>query len=583
MIKTQFLDREIEIRIWNGESLANVISLDTETTLTEFHQTPDLVTFQAYNGGNCVYYVRRRDVSTFLQQHSLASFVMHNAAFDVDVICKHLDNPNLFDPYYENNKIYDIGILYRLVHLAQQGYVPRKYNLNLISTELLNHELNKDEDIRLNFHNYINHDVSEIPRNFLEYGAEDVLATHYIFNKLLARAKNVMYSDEYFINRPELLLSHHIQIKGDLALLHIRKNGVGFNLDKAGKLLDNLNNHLDKVSNRLANWNWVRGKQGSKEAYEQAITILGLTDKLPRTESGEISSKTEDLLPYKQNEFINDYIQFHETEKLTTFIRNLDSQRIHARYDLLKNTGRTGCSKPNMQQLPRQGGIRQLFRAEEGNTFIITDYSAVELCTLAQITYNKFGHSVMREKINNGDDLHKYYASILYNCDLSEVTKDMRQKAKAANFGFPGGLGIHTFIEFSRTYGLDLSEQDAREMRRVWFTAFPECKQYLEDDGTDWCWTLTGRKRGNCRYTAQKNTPFQGLAADGAKLALYNLDRSGFRINMFVHDEIVCEVPENLAERKKRGMESIMIEAMSSVCPDVNISVESQISGVYTK
>ena len=145
---TTFLNRKFEIKIWNGETLNKVIVLDTETTVADFNTTPDLVTFQAYDGGDCVYYVRRADVSQFLQDHSLSSFVMHNAAFDVDVMCKFLDNRDLFNTYYDNNKIYDTGILYRLVKLASQGWVPMRYSLDLITKELFNFELNKDEKDR---------------------------------------------------------------------------------------------------------------------------------------------------------------------------------------------------------------------------------------------------------------------------------------------------------------------------------------------------------------------------------------------------------------------------------------------------
>lgn len=96
-------------------------------------------------------------------------------------------------------------------------------------------------------------------------------------------------------------------------------------------------------------------------------------------------------------------------------------------------------------------------------------------------------------------------------------------------------------------------------------------------------YTLTGRRRGNTTFCAEKNTPFQGLAADGAKLALYNLDREGFNIVGFVHDEIICEVPISSAKEKLEVQERIMVESMQLVVPDVKISVESQISECYTK
>ena len=107
-----------------------------------------------------------------------------------------------------------------------------------------------------------------------------------------------------------------------------------------------------------------------------------------------------------------------------------------------------------------------------------------------------------------------------------------------------------------------------------------------DDDHAVFVYTLTGRRRGNTTFCAEKNTPFQGLAADGAKLALYNMDKHGFKIVGFVHDEIISEIPNTNKEQVSellRLQESIMVSSMQQVVPDVKISVESQISECYTK
>ena len=223
-----------------------------------------------------------------------------------------------------------------------------------------------------------------------------------------------------------------------------------------------------------------------------------------------------------------------------------------------------------------------MFKAEEGNTFLITDYSAIELSTLAQVLYDEFGESVMRDKINAGLDLHRYYASVLFGVEESKVEKWQRQAAKAANFGFPGGLGIDTFIEFSKGYGLDISRDEASNMKKVWFDAFPEMKKYLDGE-KGYVWTRTGRLRNNTTFCAEKNTPFQGLAADGAKLALYNLMDEGFKIVGFVHDEIITEVPENQVKELTEKQEKIMIDSMKVVVPDVKVGVETTVSERYCK
>lgn len=96
--------------------------------------------------------------------------------------------------------------------------------------------------------------------------------------------------------------------------------------------------------------------------------------------------------------------------------------------------------------------------------------------------------------------------------------------------------------------------------------------------------TLTGRARSKVSYTESRNTRFQGLAADGAKLALWELIKRGHKICAFVHDEIVCEAPEEEAEVKLKEMEDIMIKSMESVLGgDLPVGVEGSISTTWSK
>ena len=101
----------------------------------------------------------------------------------------------------------------------------------------------------------------------------------------------------------------------------------------------------------------------------------------------------------------------------------------------------------------------------------------------------------MLDKINEGEDLHKFYASVMHGCETNQVTKEWRQEAKAANFGFPGGLGTKTFIQFSSGYGLEISESEAMRMKDAWHAAFvgpdqlreeyQEVRRYAEEAGRD--------------------------------------------------------------------------------------------------
>jgi len=571
-----FNNQTFNIKFWTPEigKLGRFVSVDTETTMAPFFTTPDLVTCQAYSGGSDVYYIPKVHIKQFLFTHSESFFIGQNFVFDNDVLQKFTNERSYFYGRYDRNLNRDVGILWRLYHLAEYGFVPFKRNLGFLSEKMLGIPLVKDET-RENFGQFLNVPEEEIPENYLEYGAIDAVATYQIYFRLVALIK----PHDKFDN----LLSHDIQAKGDLALLHIHKNGIGFDLEARDEWLKDIDTKMENHSNILASWGWVRGKKGIKDVYSNIMDRLGISSNLPRSEkSGELSSKAEDLAPYRSYQFVDSYLEYQYLEKASSFVREISSSTIHPRYNLLVNTGRTSCSSPNFQQLPKLGGIREMFKAKPGNTLLITDYSAIELATLAQVCYSQYGYSEMRNRINAGEDLHRYYASIMNNCAIEDVTKQQRQEAKAANFGFPGGLGIETFIEFSRGYGLELTNDVAQEMKDVWFTAFPEMDSYMNGE-KGFVYTLTGRKRGDTSYCAEKNTPFQGLAADGAKLALYNMDKAGLKIVGFVHDEIITEVSKEKVEELTKLQEKIMIEYMNTVAPDVKIGVETTVSDFYTK
>jgi len=563
-----FNGRDIDIKIWNGESLGKNLAIDTETDLTPFTETPEIITCQVYDY-QAVYYVRIEDLNKFFAQHDTNMYIFANAAFDIDVLEK-ASNWDYFN-HIDKGKVQDIQILYRLYRLARDGVVPFRYNLQLLTETYLKEKLAKDDDIRCNFGQFKGKPIEEIPLEFLEYGAKDVIATWELHQKFLSWINN---------RGAKNLLSHDIQLKGALALNRIYKNGIGFNPEKAKKFLEEVYTEMGKCEDILATYGWVRGTKGIKDKFDVIAKLYNLP--IPKTEDGHYTTKEKELVPYKKNNFIKHFLNFITLEKTTTFIRNLSGNRVHPRYNLLKNTGRTSCSRPNFQQLPREGQIRSMFIANEEHTFVITDYSTIELCALAQVLYDRFGENEMMKRINAGEDLHAYYASVLYKIPIEEVTKKQRQSAKAANFGFPGGLGVETFVEFAQGYGIGLDIKKAKEMKRKWFQAFPKMRYYLEGEMGK-VFTLTGRERGNTTYCAEKNTPFQGLAADGAKIALYELDKAGFKTVGFVHDEIITEIPSKDMINMLGLQEEIMVKAMQTVIPDVKVTVESTISKEYCK
>lgn len=325
------------------------------------------------------------------------------------------------------------------------------------------------------------------------------------------------------------------------------------------------------------------------------------------------------------------YSQYTSIQKLkNTYIPVLYSgvdYPINARFETILESGRASSYKPNLMNLPRggfktmlqrlQARVRQCFVPRPGFLYCSVDYNMLELCTLAQICIWMLGHSRLAEEINKGFDVHTLMAAEQFlNIPYDEAMKkrkakdkfvdDMRQLVKALNFGLPGGLGAASFVKFAKaTYNVYVTEEEARELKQKWLAMWPEMRAYfrmiaalmrgVDEKGQtigDIEQYVSGRIRGRTRYTAACNTFFQGLAADGAKSALYDLQKAcylrngalyGSRCVAFVHDEVIMEHPEHLAAERALIQADMMIKSMQLVCPDVRVSAEPALMRCWYK
>ena len=184
-------DTEYCIKIWD-ESVGKIgrfVSLDCETTMVPFYMTPELVTCQVYSGGKNVYYVPKEKIKSFLDIHSSCFLLGTNIPFDMDVLAKYLQDTSFMYRFYDNNLVHDIGILWRLYHLAEFGFIPFKRSLAHVTQKLVGVELIKDET-RENFSQFLSSKISDIPSNYLEYGAIDVIATYLNYFRLKGLIRN---------------------------------------------------------------------------------------------------------------------------------------------------------------------------------------------------------------------------------------------------------------------------------------------------------------------------------------------------------------------------------------------------------
>src|SRR4028119_1566235 len=224
--------------------------------------------------------------------------------------------------------------------------------------------------------------------------------------------------------------------------------------------------------------------------------------------------------------------------------------RIHAHFLQCRvPTGRLACANPNIQQIPHEEEFRRCFVAEEGHTFVIADYSQIELRILAEVS----GDPAFVEAFRKGEDLHSLTAATMYGVPMEEVTKDQRSDAKRINFGLMYGRGAKSL---SAQLGTD--EARGRQLIDEYFANYPKVQRFLQRTASRatrdrTLRTLAGRvrkfgndpvedDRGAMRREAM-NYPIQGSSAALAKLALAYMRRDleglDARLVTSIHDEFV--------------------------------------------
>lgn len=174
---------------------------------------------------------------------------------------------------------------------------------------------------------------------------------------------------------------------------------------------------------------------------------------------------------------------------------------------------------------------------------------------------------------------------------------------QCANFGYPGGLGWKSFKSYAKkAWGVDLTDDKSKQLKIDWLRHFPEMREYFrwigrlmeEGGGTAAIQQyMSQRWRGDCRYTQGCNTLFQGLTADAAKAAFYELSRLcysvkssdlyGCRPLLFVHDEALVEAPLDQAAEAAVEQERVMVEIYQSYTPDVKITAGAHLMSRWSK
>lgn len=335
----------------------------------------------------------------------------------------------------------------------------------------------------------------------------------------------------------------------------------------------------------------MAGEKFNVDSPKQLGVILfekmKITDQIKKTKTGQYSTDEATLSKFEHDApIIAKILDYREIRKLkSTYVDALPSMinpitgRVHTNYmQTVAATGRLSSNNPNLQNIPirtlRGKEIRKAFipRSEEF-TILSSDYSQVELRIIAALSNDEN----MCEAFMHGEDIHKATAAKVFGVPIAEVTKDMRSKAKAVNFGIIYGQGA-----FGLAQNLGISRGEAKEIIDSYFKQFSGLKTYqqltIENARKNgYIETIRGRRRyladinsanAIVRGFAERNAinaPIQGSAADIIKVAMIDIHKEmthqklQSKMMMQVHDELVFDVHHSEVDIVK----AIVAEKMS--------------------
>lgn len=313
--------------------------------------------------------------------------------------------------------------------------------------------------------------------------------------------------------------------------------------------------------------------------------VMGLPTKgLKKTKRGYYSTNAKVLSDLaRDHEIVRLILDWREKSKIkSTYLDTLGplrrgDGRVHTTYNqTITATGRLSSSDPNLQNIPTRSElgrtVKTAFSAGEGSVFLAVDYSQIELRLLAHLS----GDEHLVRAFNEGEDFHAETAARVFGVPVSEVTPDLRSRAKAVNFGIVYGQQAYGLSQ-----SLHISMAEARDMIDRYYEAYPGVRTFLDNvvaraKQTGYAETMYGRRRHIPELKARNpqlrgfgertamNHPMQGTAADIIKIAMARvscrLEEEGFAAHMIlqVHDELDFECPIDEVERLTTMVRDVM-------------------------
>jgi DNA polymerase I len=512
-----------------------------------------------------------------LLESAASTKIFHNAKFDAKWIRYELgcEVENAFDTYLASQ-------------LIAAGESERRHSLADVTQYFTGTVLDKTEQLS-DWRN------PELSASQIEYAARDAAILLPLREQLADRLKN-----------DELERVAELEFACIMPLAEMELNGFGIDCDAWRAQLQCVKKAAEKAADKLQDMLSAGVAQASlfgrpeinldsQQQVTDALKNLGVP--MPET------TRAWQLQPLAEKyPVVAKLLEYRGVQKSATsfgenFLEYVEAKtgRIHADFRQIgAPTGRFSCSNPNLQQIPHDDAYRKCFRAGEGRTLVIADYSQIELRILAEFSRDE----KFIEAFRSGADFHTTTASQVFNVKPEDVTPDQRSFAKRLNFGIVYGVGASRFGMMT-----GLSQTDAENTMRRYFSTYRKLDAYLRDSGHRVITERTARTASgrllrlnfdeNDRQATGAarrygvNMPIQGTSADILKRALRLLHDAirgtSAKLVNIVHDEIVVECDKAEVEGARSTLERAMVAAGEEFIKSVPVKVDSRVSDAWSK
>jgi DNA polymerase-1 len=464
-----------------------------------------------------------------------------------------------------------------------------RHNMNLLSESYLGYSPVHIESLIGEKGNNQKNMRSVAVDKLMEYAVEDADVTYQLKNIFEPRIKSEGLEP----------LASDIEMPLIRVLAKMERNGVKLDLDDLKAITINLREDIISLEKEIYVLAGTEFNISSPKQLGDILFIrLKLDDKARVTKTKQFVTNEEILQRLtNRHPIIEKVLEYRGLKKLlSTYVEALPllvekkTGRIHTSYNqAVASTGRLSSNNPNLQNIPvrdeRGREIRKAFVPEKGHIFLSADYSQIELRLMAHLSKDK---SMIADFLS-GNDIHAATASKIFGVDISDVTREMRSRAKTANFGI-----IYGISSFGLSERLTIGRKEAKDLIDGYFNSYPGVKIYMDESirkarDVGYVTTMFGRKRyladihshnqvvrGNAERNAI-NAPIQGSAADIIKIAMIRIydkmksEKFLSKMILQVHDELIFEVLNSELEKLK---DLVLFEMSNAVKLDIPLKVD---------